>query len=80
MKENTENIHKLINQGEGLALEFKESRNGLNRNVYETVCAFLNRNGGTLLLGVRDSGEILGIDPGKLEHIKKDFITSINNP
>lgn len=76
----TENIHKLINQGEGLTLEFKESRNDLNRNVYETVCAFLNRNGGTLLLGVRDSGEILGIDPGKLEHIKKDFITSINNP
>jgi len=80
MKEKTENIRKLINQGEGLDLEFKESRNGLNKNVFETVCAFLNRHGGTLLLGVRDSGEIVGIAPENLKQIKKDFITSVNNP
>jgi ATP-dependent DNA helicase RecG len=44
-------IVELIREGEGLTLEFKECRNTLNRDVYESVCAFLNRHGGTLLLG-----------------------------
>jgi len=26
--------------------------------MYESVCAFLNRHGGTILLGVQDSGEV----------------------
>lgn len=39
-----EKIKKLIKQGEGLQLEFKECRNELNKNIYETVCAFLNRS------------------------------------
>ena len=39
----------LIRQGEGISVEFKTCRNQLNRNVYETVCAFLNRYGGTIL-------------------------------
>jgi len=65
----------LIRKGEGLDLEFKTCREQLNRDVYETVCAFLNRHGGTLLLGVRDSGEVQGIDPDAVEQIQKDFAT-----
>ena len=45
---------KLITGGEGLSVEFKACRNRLNRDVYQTVCAFLNRHGGTLLLGIDD--------------------------
>jgi ATP-dependent DNA helicase RecG len=48
--------------------------------VYETVCAFLNRHGGTLLLGIKDNGEILGVDQDRVDQIKKDFVTAINNP
>ena len=73
-------IRKVISQGEGLTVEFKESRNRLNRDVYETVCAFLNRHGGELLLGVKDNGDITGIDNNYIEQIKKDFITAVNNP
>ncbi|MDR1978647.1 MAG: ATP-binding protein, partial [Synergistaceae bacterium] len=47
-------LKELIQKGEGVDLEFKTCRNQLNRDVYETVCAFLNRYGGTILLGVRD--------------------------
>jgi ATP-dependent DNA helicase RecG len=57
-----ESLLALIRQGEGLTLEFKQSRDALNRDVYETVCAFLNRHGGTILLGVTDAGEVSGID------------------
>jgi ATP-dependent DNA helicase RecG len=56
-------IHSIIREGEGLRIEFKECKTDLNKNVHETVCAFLNRHGGELLLGVNDKGLITGIDP-----------------
>ena len=37
------NIKKLIEKGEGIDIEFKESKTDLNADVYESVCAFLNR-------------------------------------
>ena len=77
---NERELLKLIRQGEGISTEFKTCRNHLNRDVYESVCAFLNRHGGTILLGVQDSGEVTGIDPDAVTQIKKDFVTSINNP
>lgn len=73
-------ILELIHQGEGLDLEFKACRNQLNRDIYETVCAFLNRHGGTLLLGVQDDGTIQGVEPDAVAQIRKDFVTAINNP
>jgi len=73
-------IKKLIKQGEGLTVEFKKCTNTLNRNVYETVCAFMNRHGGTLLLRVQDSGEITGVVPDAINQIRKDFVNTINNP
>lgn len=51
----TENrLKALIAKGEGLDMEFKTSRDQVPKSVYETVCAFLNRHGGTILLGVGD--------------------------
>jgi ATP-dependent DNA helicase RecG len=50
-------IKGLVSQGEGITLEFKECRDSLGRDVYETVCAFLNRQGGNLPLGVSDAGK-----------------------
>ncbi len=41
-------VLKRIKQGEGLKIEFKESKNKSNKDVYATVCAFLNRNGGDI--------------------------------
>jgi len=73
-------IRSHIAKGEGLTLEFKTCRTSLNRDAYETVCAFLNRHGGTLLLGVNDDGEITGVEPDSVEQIKKDFANTINNP
>ncbi|MCK5231988.1 MAG: putative DNA binding domain-containing protein [Desulfobulbaceae bacterium] len=80
MNVNEHQILELIRQGEGIATEFKTCRNQLNRDVYKTVCAFLNRHGGTILLGVQDSGEVQGIDPDSVAQVKKDFVTAVNNP
>ncbi len=76
----TTKLNQLIKKGESLTTEFKESKSKLNKDVYETVCAFLNRDGGDILLGVADDGTIVGVDEDKIESMKKDFLTAINNP
>ncbi len=65
-------VSQLIAQGENHTLEFKETLEysvreskqdaNLNKECLKTIAAFLNANGGTLLIGVRDNGEISGID------------------
>jgi ATP-dependent DNA helicase RecG len=69
----------MIRQGEGISIEFKTCRNQLSRDIYETVCAFLNRYGGTILLGVADSGDIQGIEQDAVAQMKKDFVAAVNN-
>ena len=63
-----------------MSVEFKESSTQVNRDLYESICAFLNRQGGHLVLGVKDDGVIAGIDPQALPGIKKDLVTTLNNP
>jgi serine/threonine protein kinase len=76
--EKTADLDSLISNGESARLEFKQTlqwdarlnkRNPeLLRTSVKTVCAFLNSAGGTLLIGVADSGE-----PTGLEHDIRDF-------
>ncbi len=80
MKNNLDSIKSIISNGESLRVEFKESKTQLNKDVYETVCAFSNRAGGNIFLGIKDDGTIVGIDEKAIENIKKDFVTTINNP
>ena len=67
-------------EGENITVEFKKSTTDITKDVYETVCSFSNRDGGHIFLGVRDDGTVLGVDPSCVDKIKKDFVTSINNP
>jgi serine/threonine protein kinase len=70
--ERTADLDSLISNGEGARLEFKQtlqwdtSRHKRNpellRACVKTVCAFLNGDGGTLLIGVADSGEPVGLE------------------
>jgi len=66
--------------GENRTIEFKKSTTSITKDVYETVCSFSNRDGGHIFLGVKDDGTVLGVDPSCADKIKKDFVTSINNP
>ncbi len=54
-------IHALIRQGESSTLELK-STTGQLKAVFETVCAFLNSKGGTVLIGVKNNGQLVGQD------------------
>lgn len=69
----------LIEEGESLTVEFKKSTTDITKDVYETVCSFSNREGGHIFLGVKDDGTVLGIQEDKIEGMKKNFVTTINN-
>lgn len=70
---------EMIHGSESITVEFKKSRTEVTKDVYETICAFSNRDGGHIFLGVKDNGEIVGIEDGKVDKIKKEFVTSVNN-
>ena len=72
-------LFQLINGGESISVEFKESHKALNKDVYDTVCSFSNRNGGHIFLGVKNNSEIIGIEEDCIEKIKKQFVETINN-
>jgi ATP-dependent DNA helicase RecG len=55
-------IEPLLEQGESEIVEFKET---LDNEALETVAAFANTKGGTLLIGVFDDGIVCGIMLGK---------------
>ena len=94
----SDEILALIRRGESKTLEFKETlalcvrRNTKEKDietaVLKTIAAFLNSQGGTLLIGVNDSGQVTGL--GKeieklfkgsrdnlLKHLKNILKTSI---
>jgi len=74
-------IYGLVHEGESETLEFKSTmrmnlRSGKAGKEIElawlkAVVAFMNTNGGILLIGVDDSGEILGTEPDGFENEDK---------
>ncbi len=65
--------------GETIAVEFKRCGNGISSDVYETVCAFLNRFGGDIFLGVLDDGTVSGIPSEHAPALVKNFISCVSN-
>jgi type I restriction enzyme R subunit len=72
------NAEELIKAGESKTLEFKstlrwslkedrQDDKGVTHAVLKTVAAFLNTEGGDLLIGVADDGSIVGIERDQLE-------------
>ena len=72
-------LKQVIMYGEGTTCEFKIAKNGLTSNLFETICAMLNRNGGHIFLGIKDDGEIVGIDGDNIRLFRKEFADLCNN-
>ncbi len=53
-------IKELIEQGEGLKLDFKQVIQN-PRKIAKSMVSFANTEGGVLLIGVRDNGSIAGV-------------------
>ena len=79
---NHRNAEELIKQGESKTLEFKSTlrwnlkedrRDGrrITHAALKTIAAFLNTEGGDLLLGVADNGTVVGIERDRLDNDDK---------
>ena len=68
-----ERIKELLRKGEGLTIEFKRCAGKVEHDVFESICAFLNRFGGDVLLGVENDGTVVGVKP-----VGKDAIITID--
>ena len=76
-----EDIQRLIRDGESNRLEFKstlrtnletgETDKRMEKAVLKTIVAFLNTDGGNLLIGVDDDGDIIGADIQSFENKDK---------
>ena len=76
-----EKIRNLISQGEvrNTNVEFKTCKNEVGQSVYESICAFLNRHGGEILMGVDYSGNIVGLNEKSIDNHIKNIISTLNN-
>ena len=73
-------IPQILARGEGISIEFKTAKNKLPGTLFETICAFLNRNGGIILLGVTDDKHIEGVNPALADQMIKELVNLSNNP
>ncbi|MCP4118238.1 MAG: hypothetical protein GY737_23130 [Desulfobacteraceae bacterium] len=74
-------VRRIISQGEGATLEFKSTmrmnlKSGKNdKNIevawMKSVSAFMNTNGGMIVIGVNDDGEAVGTAPDGFENEDK---------
>ena len=74
-----ERVLRLLKLKENIQLEFKEAMNALPANLFETICAMLNRNGGDLLLGVADNGYIVGVAEKAMSSMITNIVNLSNN-
>ena len=79
MKKLPEELLELIKNGEKIDVEFKLATNKLPDSLFESICAFLNKNGGHIFLGVSDKKEIVGVDVEAISEMEKHFANLCNN-
>ena len=68
---NIDNIQSLIDNGEGYNVEFKVRVPSKVRELTEEICAFANADGGYVLVGVDDNGQVVDTN---LENDKRSAI------
>ncbi|TRX34178.1 AAA family ATPase [Flavobacterium sp. ZT3R18] len=73
-------VNRLLKQTENCCLEFKVAKSELPSNLFETICAMLNRSGGNIFLGVNDAGEITGVTENACGKMITDLVNLSNNP
>ena len=66
--------------GENVGIEFKRGGNGAQADTFETICAFLNRFGGDLFLGVENDGSVVGVPAGAVEPMMRHIVKVAGDP
>ncbi len=70
-------VLKLIKEGESERVEFKRNA---TKDIHKEVCALANANGGYILIGVDDEGNVVGCDVKKALDVLANSVQSITPP
>lgn len=73
-------LQSVFDIGETRGVEFKRCGNGIESDVYESVCSFLNRFGGDIYMGVLDDGTVVGVPEKAASDMIRNFIKVVSNP
>ncbi|WP_455719853.1 RNA-binding domain-containing protein [Agathobacter sp.] len=73
-------LQSVLEIGETIGVEFKRCGNGIESDVYESVCSFLNRFGGDIYMGVLNDGTVVGVPENAAPDMVKNFIKVVSNP
>ena len=73
-------LRPLLIRREWTEIELKRSKDSLARSVYESICAFLNRRGGHIVLGANNDGSIEGVSEESLQTQLDTLAKDLNNP
>lgn len=79
-KMNAKEFQRFRQVGENVGVEFKRGGNGAQADTFETICAFLNRFGGDLFLGVADDGAPVGLPVGAVEPMMRHIVKVAGDP
>jgi hypothetical protein len=72
-------LDELVSRGEGLEIEFKcevPTTPDARKKLCRTIAAFANGEGGTLLFGIDNDGNVKGLSADKVSQDNKDTITN----
>ena len=69
-----------LSRGEGISLGFERCGSRPGPDVFETICSFANRQGGSLLLGVLDDGAVEGAPEPSALPIERNLVSVTCNP
>lgn len=73
-------FESILQVGETIAVEFKRCGNGIENDIYESVCSFLNRFGGDIFMDALNDSTIIGVPEKAVGDMIKNFIKVISNP
>ena len=73
-------LGRYIQAAEGKSVELKRCGSQLGKDTFETICSFANRQGGSVLLGVRDDGTVEGVPEASVLSIERSISNVTSNP
>lgn len=73
---NAKELKKIIEKGENQEVEFKESF-GIQK-ISKAICSFSNTQGGIIIFGVKDNGDIIGVKQ-KTDDLQKQISSASQN-
>ena len=77
---NAHQLRDIIEEGENDRIEFKRCGNQPEKDLFETICAFANTFGGTILLGVEDDGSLTGVNSAQVLPVTRNILNVVSNP